>query len=514
MKPRRLLYLTSGRMDAFLWSAGIPVPEGSYSSADDGLPEFRNYLERNIDSVFSLLVDVAEEDIHVETIPFLQGADRNAVIARKLGQTFFSSGLTASQSLGYRKTERKEERVMLFALTNGNFLSPWLAVLGQTKIALSGIYSPLLLAPKLLKKNRLTDENCLLLTIQNRSLRQIYFEKGELRFSRLTVIKDDSVSGVTRAIAEETVKLQQYVNNQARQYETSQQPIAAYIFSRKRYFDMIREVCADTYAIRFNLIDIDNCFQRAGLKQSPPVFHGEWIFLGLMATSPSSIQFATDSLRHNHFLELAKTTLYSVGLTILAACLLVSGKFLYDRSALMFEAQSLETAARISRGYYEAIIKTFPQVPASGEALRRVIGHYIDLAKKSVSPEGLYVQISRAIQGAPSIEIDTIHWKVGLTDPEPANMTPVANALRVPEGSESAIVLGTIHLGANAHPRQVLGVFNRFAGALESAPKTRVEILKRPFDIEPEKTLKGNEIALEDDKPSTFIVQILREIGP
>ncbi|MDR1368456.1 MAG: hypothetical protein LBJ76_07060 [Candidatus Accumulibacter sp.] len=499
-------------MSAFIWRSGDLVGEGDFPPTEDGLREFGDYLGKHSDSVFSLLADVAEEGIHIETIPFLQGADREAVIARRLGQSFFSTHLTASQSLGYLKTQRKDERVLLLALTNNDFFAPWFNAFTTAGIMLSGVYSPPLLAESLLKKNGIKDEFCLLLTIQGGSLRQIYLEKGELRFSRLAAIKDDQVSGIARTISVEAIKLQQYLDNQ-RQAGSSRQPIAAYIVSREKHFDTIRDFCADTGMIRFKFLDIDQCSRKAGLTRSVPEFHAEWIFLGLMAVSPPAIQFAGDDLRHNYHLDLTKMALYGVGSTLLMACLAFAGSLLYDRYTLLGQADALKAEARIFRERYEAIAKTFPPMPIDHDTLRTVIGQYVDLEKKSLSPEGLYTEISRALQHAPSIEIDAIHWKIGSADSNTTSEKAFANMIRVPDDSESALVLGTIRLGPQASPRQMLAMFDRFVEAGRQIPDMRVEVLKRPFDVEPEKALKGNDTTLGENQPRSFVVQFLRKIG-
>jgi hypothetical protein len=119
-------------------------------------------------------------------IPFLRGDDRETVIARKLGQHFFSATLTASLSLGYEKSRRKDERILLAALTNNEFFAPWLAALASCRGGARRRLLAALAGPSLLRKLGVADERCLLLTIQDQSIRQSYLEKGELHFSRLT----------------------------------------------------------------------------------------------------------------------------------------------------------------------------------------------------------------------------------------------------------------------------------------------------------------------------------------
>jgi hypothetical protein len=87
-------------------------------------------------------------------IPFLRGADRRRSSARKLGQLFFNATLTTSISLGHEKSRRKDERIMLAALTNNELFAPWLERPGTCRVALAGVYSLPLARPVLLQQAR------------------------------------------------------------------------------------------------------------------------------------------------------------------------------------------------------------------------------------------------------------------------------------------------------------------------------------------------------------------------
>ena len=79
--------------------------------------------------------------------------------------------------------------------------------------------------------------------------------------------------------------------------------------------------------------------------------------------------------------------------------------------------------------------------------------------------------------------------------------------------SEEAIVRGTLKLGPNTSARQMLSAFNVLLDALKANPKLQVEVLQRPFDIESGKSLKGDDITVEDNKPRAFSLQVIRKLG-
>ena len=513
MKPSRLLYLSAHQLTAYRWHAGELRSDGLFATAPDGHQEFASYLAQHSDCVFAILANVSEEGFQIETIPFLRGADRQAVISRKLTQLFFNAALTSFLSLGYEKNKRKDERIMLAALTNNDFLAPWLDAIAGASVALSGIYSLPLLAPTLLRKLQFGQDQCLLLTVQDQSIRQSYFEKGELHFSRLAPLHDSSIVGIAQTFSGEAHKLQQYLASQ--RLIGREQPITVYILAHPGARKAIQASCVSTATIHYNLLSIEDCGKKTGLKTLPPDSHCEQLFLNLLVTAPPRIQFANDAQRHAYQLRQTSSVLKGVGAFALIACLLFSATLLLDSYGVNQESAALRSEAGVSRQRYDDIVRTFPPIPTNNETLRRVIDRYAGLEKKAASPAGLYQEISRALQAAPAAELDRIDWKVGgVESPAGAPAGQSAAASVVPSDSEAVIVHGTLKLGSNANARQMLRAFDHLLEALKANPKLQVEVLQRPFDIESGKSLKGGDTTLESNMPRAFSLQIIRTLGP
>jgi hypothetical protein len=284
MYARRLIYLSAHQITAFSWQAGVLSDEGSFEATEAGKQRFANYLAHHSKSIFSILANVSDESFHIEMIPFLRGADRSAIIARKLGQLFFNATLTTSISLGHEKSRRKNERIMLAALTNNELFAPWLDSLARAGAALAGIYSLPLLGPLLLRKLGVSDERCLLLTVQDQSIRQSYLEKGELHFSRLVPLPNSGIGGIAQTFAAEARKLQQYLVSQ--RVMGRQQPIKAYLLAHASARQAVEDSCVDSESLSFAIFDVEDCAHRCGLKALPPDTRCEALFLHLLATAP------------------------------------------------------------------------------------------------------------------------------------------------------------------------------------------------------------------------------------
>jgi len=508
MTSTRLLYLSSHQMTAYSGQPGNLSCEGSFATTESGHHEFSVYLAQRSKSVFTILVNVSEEGFQIETIPYLTGSDRRAIITRKLGQFFFTAALTASLSLGYQKSRRKDERVMLAALTSNEFFAPWLKAISYAGVALSGIYSLPLVAPALLKKLHIDNEQCLLLTVQDQSIRQSYFEKGELFFSRLTPLQNSSISGIAQTFSAETLKLQQYLAGQ--RMIGRNQSIPAYILAHSGALKAIQTSCVNTATIQYHILGIEDVAKRLGLKTPPPDTHCEQLFLNLLLASPPRIQFADDDLRHDYHLRQIRSVLHILGGLALLGGLLFGGTSLLEAYRLNQDSAGLRSESALARLRYNDIVKTFPAIPTDNETLRRIIDRYGELEKNDASPIGLYHEISRALQATPAAELDSIDWNVGGIQPTPRQN---ASGNAVGQDSETAIVRGSLKLAANANARQMLAAFNVLVEALKANPKLQVVVLQQPFDIESGKALKGGDITLEDNSPRSFALQISRKLG-
>lgn len=509
MFVHRLLYFCTHQVTVFAWQGGVLTQDGSFEATAAGAREFSGYLERHKKKVFAVLANVSEENFHLETIPFLRGEDRKAIISRRLGQLYFNASLTTPISLGHQKSRRKDERIMLVALTNNEAFAPWLAAFAEAETPLAGVYSLPLLAPLLLKRIGIAKERCLLLTIQDQSIRQSYLDKGELQFSRLVPLHNSSIGGMAQTFAAEAVKLQQYLVSQ--RILGRQESIPVYLLAHANARKAIENSCEDSETLSFSILDIDECARKCKQKNVLADTRCEHFFLQLLATSAGKGQFANDDHRHDYHLWLLRTVFEGIGALALFSCLLFSGKQVFDSRQLNQETASIQRETALARQHYQSIVKTFPPIPTSNETLRRVVKRYSELQNVSGTPMTIYREMSRSLQSVDAIEIDRIEWRNSsfeATKGTTINPSPPGGEVS-PIPKESAVFYGTLSLGGDSNPRHILAVFNQFITSLKLNPRLEVDVLQQPFDVESAKSLKGGgDAALEAKQTRAFKVLI------
>ena len=140
MSARRLLYFTAEDHSLYRRAGGRLELEAKFTGDELGVGAFRDYLRGHDGGLFSIVADLAGEDFHEEQVPYVRGADRDAVIARRLAQRYRDTRLASALSLGNVVIgERRNERLLLASFTNTQQIAPWLDALEEARVRLSGV---------------------------------------------------------------------------------------------------------------------------------------------------------------------------------------------------------------------------------------------------------------------------------------------------------------------------------------------------------------------------------------
>lgn len=496
-----LLYLNTHRLFAYAWQQGNLLSEGVFDNDDEGLRQFSQYLDARRNDRFTLLANVAEEGHAYETIPFLHGPDRQTLITRKIGQHFQGTSLATAISLGYEKTQRKNEKLLFSALTNPAHFEPWLQRLGSAEVALSGIYSVAQLGGRLLKKLGLGGGRCLLLSMQDHSIRSSYLLDGQAHFSRMAPLTDSSIAGIASTFAAESGKLHQYLIGQRLIGRDEALPV--FIVAHPLTLPAIEKACPDRGQLSFRIIDSHTAAAKLSLHTLPEDNRSDLLFLHLLAIAAPQQQFGNETHRHHFHLSQLRNGLLAAGFIALLGSVLYSAKQAYDAHDRREEARVLAASDAELNQRYRATASMLPQLDIDNDTLRQLTTRYTELSRQQRQPGPAFVRVSQALDRIPAISLEGIEWKNdGTYDPT-----------KEPEMREITIVRGSINL-PQADPRKVLGVFDSFVEILRNQPDVSVNVQQRPFDIESGSALRGGDGQEEAAKPRQFMVEIVRRQAP
>lgn len=524
MPQRRLLYVTARKVTAYQWTSGKLEAEAVFSNDEEGVAEFSKVLANAPFALYYLLADVVEEDFHTETIPFVRGGDRRMLLGRKLAQRYRDISLALTMSLGFETGGRREERILFSSFTNTQQFQPWLATLRAQEARLVGMYSVPLVAPLVGKRiGHGSSKRYLLVSLLQAGLRQSYVEDGKIRFSRLGRVEISDANAIAQSCAVESARIQQFLTN-TRVLSRDSGPLEVVVLAPSADVETYKRACVSTGALSFHVLDLEATCASAGLKSAPDGVLAERIYLHALALSQPNEQFADNSYRRFYHLWRAKVALFAAGAAIFAFCGLLASLKLLDLVSLNQSAAADIAQQRRSDEQYARLQAQFPKTPTSPENLKVLIKNFDLLERQTLTPDKIFVEISRALASTPQIEIDSIDWQIGqppaakLAGAEKAApVQPAASANSGPPGADGRLqvieVAGRINVPQASDYRGITQIVNQFVDGLRSRPGITVVSTRLPFDINAEQSLSGDIGVERTSEIPRFTVVFTKALG-
>jgi hypothetical protein len=519
MPDKRLLYFTSLHAVAYRWKGGTLAQEAIFNNDEEGVAIFSQYVAAAPDSLFYILADVVEEDFFQENIPYVRGADRRTLLARKLAQRYRDTTLALALSLGTETEGRREERILLSSFTNTQQFQPWLAALRSNQARVAGVYSVALTAPLTGKHIGIKAKRYLLVSLQQGGLRQSYVENGRIRFSRLGRIDFSDPRAVAQAFAVESARIQQYLTNM-RMLEREAPPLDVVVLAPGKYKALYDAACVNTARLQYHVFDLDRIGRSAGLKSAPAETLAEGLFLHLLASSRAGEQYADDSLRRFYNLWRARVGLITAGAAVFALCLALSGLKLFDTYQVDQQAEADRQQEAVASRQYARTQASFPPTPTSTENLKAIVKNYLSVLRQSAPPGNMFVDISQALANSPQIELEKIDWEIGTPktaaggrDSVNAPPAPGAPATAAELRYQVAEISGRLFVPQASDYRNITTLLNQFVETLRGRPGMEVVSTRLPFDINAEKSLSGDIGVERSAEVPRFSIIVSKRLG-
>ncbi len=257
-------------MTVFVWDGKTLISSRDFQPDETGYADFEYLLEQSVTMPAKLLVDMIEEDFRRETIPHVNVVDRQALVRRQLDRHYRDEDYVHAKVIGRSKLGRKDDTILLSALTNTGLLAPWLDRLSDYNVRLAGIWSLPLLTEKLLRTLINEDENALIVSRQIRSaLRNSYFKNGKMLLSRQAKFDKDMwdnehFDGVISNLERGTVEIYNFLINQ-RIMETTDH-LNVYCILGDDQLNEARELSHGTSTIHYAFISLEQMFKQFGIQ--------------------------------------------------------------------------------------------------------------------------------------------------------------------------------------------------------------------------------------------------------
>lgn len=493
MAQRYLHLITHAGLETHRVAAHALQREQLFAAGEEGVRAFGDWLAPHAADLHTLLVDVADEGFHLDHVPYTMGSDRRALIQRRLTQQFFGSPYATAISLGRERSGRRDERLLMTAITRPALVEPWLAALHSHEARLTALYTVPLLAGELIRKLAPGIPRGLILLLSGTGIRQIHFEEGNLRFSRLAPAPEGACGHWGLDCLREAQKTWQYLSAQRWIPRGASLPVVIVATdgdARTLLADIERTRQSDD-KLQFRTATIDTLARQLGLAAEHSDSNSLPLLMQLAAREQGrGAQLASaDDRRFFRLWQIQFAALWGCAAALTAAAVL-SAHWLIDAHDNRQEARSLREEAVSYDQRYTGLIGSLPSMPTSVDALRAAVEGVERIRDGVTDPRAALLRVSKTMTQFPDVTLDKLSWQADPTKPR-------AQSLQI-----SATLT---HVEANA-PRLTLARIQAFAAALGQGTGARTTVLQQPFDTGSDKLLRSD-ASLEGVRPA-FVLQL------
>lgn len=483
----RLFYFTGYRLSVSHWKDKELIGVSSFEPTESGLDNFRAYLQQTENIASKFLVDVIEEDFRNEKVPHVGSKDRKSVISRLIDRYYRSSqNYCYSEVIGREKSGRKDDIVVIGALTNPQLIQPWLSIMDENEVPLAGIWTLPLISKQLLKVLKATSGVVLLISQQvNSNVRQTLFRDGKLISSRQSIINQDQkdISGIGELAAPEVERTIQFMRAQdlvGKSEVINLHVLAAHeqIVSLERSFKS-----DDLQSVTIHPLKTIN--KKLGLKGVGEKFSDAIFSWHCLKQNFITTHYGDTALFNRYHNKVAAAVLYAASLVVLITGVLLAESHISDAMEYEKSIALLKQEEASYKGLYAKKFKDFEGVFQNAG----VMNSAVDLAERikinsATSPLDFLIVLSEILsqQGVGTVHIDKIEWQA-INNNEQDRGTKKANYTGQAAVKHDAIISGRID-EPEYNYRESVNRIQRIIDYLKANSRiVDVEALSMPVDV-------------------------------
>ena len=488
MTRRCVLFLDSEGLAAWFWRGGWLERGPDFSPDEEGFGAFETWLAMQSGTHFTLLADCVEEGFQFETIPYVVGRDRAALLSRKLAQLFYGSPYVSSVSLGRERGGRRDERMLFVALTRPAQLEPWMERLRAADVVIVGITTTALLISATLRQSLRVLPRVLTVCRTATGIRQTLFEDGRLRFSRLAVLPPNGPNW-TESVLFEVQKTYQYLVAQRSIARNS--TLSVVVLANAVEHAALRAACGDNELFSFSLLDLGDRERGLGLRTPSHESDATLLLAHLAARDTGTVQLAPSRDRHSYRWWLAQRTTLAVGVIGLILSMLIALRTEIDTRALDQASDEirLDTQARQLR--YERLLSTMPRLPASVESIQGVVRELDEIAVLGRGPGPALVRISRVLNRHPEIDLQRLEWSLPDRILADVGQAGAKSADKAPQIGSIAVLTARLSTSTPLSQRETVEAVNQILEDMRREGAIDATVLRLPFDYGSDRTLRS-----------------------
>jgi hypothetical protein len=467
---KRIFYLSDHELQVILVKGKTLTEVQRFQSSDDR--EFANYLSSEPKTPIYWLVDTAQEEYQITTMPHVWGKDHRHLMTQKMIRLFKNTPYTYGVVQGRETQGRRDDRILFMALNNPAFLQPWLNLIGAHKVPLIGIYSLPLLSQGLLK-HLPKAPYILLLAHTPAGLRQSFFIKQQLQFSRLISLNTHAPQEYANEIFTQITRTQHYLNNV---HKLSESLSVIILTDTPSVFNTHTSSPFNLY-----LLDSRDFAHQLGLQGQRAWYLHHFVALSRIGHT----HYAVDT-RYLIYRKV-RIALYLISVLLLSGAAVASLKTL--ENALVIQQKGYQIAEKTLKLQAELEQLNKPDLPLDILLIRSIVELSDHLKVRQLSPRPAWEKLSHVLSRYPDLFLERLEWDI-------------ENPL---DESKHFIERMKVHGKIKSDDQNALQIFEPFVNDLRQ--HWVVDVLLAPYD--PKQILQGQIGSQVEVDNAPFVIDIL-----
>ena len=523
LAPRRALFLSAHKAVIYNWNRGDLGTSYLFDANEEGRNYFERYLRETAKSSIYILTDFFEEEYRQDTIPHVFGSDRNAIVLRKKGRLFRDTPYFHYRLIGREEEGRKDDNILLTAITNPGLVSTWVSLLDKHKVPLAGIYSLPLFTESILQSIDSESDHVLVVSLQSISgLRQTFFHNKQFRISRLVQMPRYGTEPYAPFIHDEAEKIRRYLNSL--RLTSPDESLEVCFILTGDLLEEVRSQHVNSGSIKYKFIDINDLLQKSGSARRVTTPFSDQVFVHqLLRRKPANYYASSTDRRYSTLQKIRLSMLAASALLLLGGAIWSGFNFMgglgYKQNSIAAKNKSVfyETRYQIAR-------ERLPHTPVEPADLKVAVEIANKLNDYKTSPIDMIRLISSGLNRFPTIMINDFKWAASMdpnydlsndaggraatVNPETGGPVP-----RDPGFDFYQIAVIDGHISPfNGDYREAIALINTFVETLRTRRNVHdIRILSLPLDISSDVNLQGS--TNKEDKEARFSIKVILGVG-
>ena len=411
------LLISDDEVSIITWKRGDIERLALFKNDDSGVARFIDHLHANEKVYkgkgFHVLTNIIGEDYRFEKVAHLIGKYKTDFHARRMSQLFRNTSLRFSEVQGREERGRREDWVMFFGLLTEGKVVPWINALSRGDRFLAAVSAVSFVVRPLLRRFQAggLSGNQLLITLhENNLLRQTFYVNGNLRFSRVSKVNNESAESLAASVKKELERTLQYL---ASLKISIKDGISVQFVSPSQMVGQLREILKSGDRIRFAFHDVADLARKEGLTAVGDIGKDSSLALHLMFSY----------FRVSQLAPISRIQFYWVNLfaKIMTIVFLLYGVFVYSLVGVSFSEAYFDygnvnskLAAKVKelRTNYDRQFKGLGEPASSAANMQAVTDAFGAISKIDTSPTRLIYYAAQGLTRNSDILLQSMKWSV------------------------------------------------------------------------------------------------------